>query len=181
VVFGLHFQWVSAPRRTRRREGGGGGPPARHPQPQTETKLNSARLGLSLIMRCHNSRSSPRSPPFLAEQLWYLLPLGIIALPLFFPKAKRLADATTGFDRRIVTLLAFGPAATLVIISAATGWGPQTMWGYPLWLFLGLWCVIMPTTALDHSRLTSPENAHLNSLANEAVATSSALRLSQRR
>jgi hypothetical protein len=91
---------------------------------------------------------------FLVEQLWYLLPMALIALPLFLPKGTAIADTITGFDRRIVTLLAFGPAATLAIISAVTGRGPQTMWGYPLWLFLGLWCVTVSTAALDYPRLT---------------------------
>jgi Dolichyl-phosphate-mannose-protein mannosyltransferase len=91
---------------------------------------------------------------FLVEQLWYLLPMALIASPLFLPKGKAIADTTTGFDRRIVTLLAFVPAATLAIISAVTGRGPQTMWGYPLWLFLGLWCVTVSATVLDYPRLT---------------------------
>ena len=49
------------------------------------------------------------------------------------------ADA---FDRRIVTLLAFGPALTVTLLSLVTGRGTVAMWGYPLWLFLGLWIVL---------------------------------------
>ena len=60
------------------------------------------------------------------------------------------ADA---FDRRIVTLLVFGPALTLLALSLVTGRGTQAMWGFPLWLFLGLWFVLFARAALDHKRL----------------------------
>src|SRR5262249_58600577 len=60
------------------------------------------------------------------------------------------ADA---FDRRIVTLLAFGPAAATVAMSAVSGRGAIAMWGYPLWLFLGLWIVLYARTALEPARL----------------------------
>jgi hypothetical protein len=49
------------------------------------------------------------------------------------------ADA---FDRRIVTLLAFGPAASVIALSAISGRGTIAMWGYPLWLFLGVWMLL---------------------------------------
>jgi 4-amino-4-deoxy-L-arabinose transferase-like glycosyltransferase len=65
--------------------------------------------------------------------------------------AKRaVADA---FDRRIVTLLAFGPAATTIALSALSGRGTVAMWGYPLWLFLGLWIVLYARTAIAPARL----------------------------
>src|SRR5262249_57078102 len=67
------------------------------------------------------------------------------------PPAAGKADA---FDRRIVTLLAFGPAATTVAMSALSGRGAIAMWGYPLWLFLGLWIVLYARTALEPARLT---------------------------
>jgi hypothetical protein len=50
--------------------------------------------------------------------------------------------APDAFDRRIVTLLAFGPALTVVLLSIATGRDVVSMWGYPLWLFTGLWLVM---------------------------------------
>jgi len=46
------------------------------------------------------------------------------------------------FDRRIVTLLAFGPAAMIMLLSLLTGRDAVALWGYPLWLFLGLWIVL---------------------------------------
>ena len=52
---------------------------------------------------------------------------------------RERADA---FDRRIVTLLAFGPAATVILLSLVTGRDTVPLWGYPLWLFLGLWIVL---------------------------------------
>ena len=50
------------------------------------------------------------------------------------------ADA---FDRRIVTWLAFGPIATVLALSALSGRGTVAMWGYPLWLFFGVWLVVI--------------------------------------
>jgi hypothetical protein len=50
-------------------------------------------------------------------------------------------------------LLAFGPAATLIALSAVTGRGTVAMWGYPLWLFLGLWIVMTIGAAIDRHRL----------------------------
>jgi hypothetical protein len=52
------------------------------------------------------------------------------------------AYAANAFDRRIVTLLAFGPVATVVLLSLVTGRDTVALWGYPLWLFLGLWIVL---------------------------------------
>jgi hypothetical protein len=34
-----------------------------------------------------------------------------------------------------------------------SGRGTVAMWGYPLWLFLGLWIVLVSWSALDHARL----------------------------
>jgi hypothetical protein len=58
------------------------------------------------------------------------------------------------FDRRIVTLLAFGPALTMIALAAVTGRGAVAMWGYPLWLFLGLWLVMAARVSFDTARLT---------------------------
>jgi hypothetical protein len=52
-----------------------------------------------------------------------------------------------------VALLAFGPAAATLALSAVSGRGTVAMWGYPLWLFLGLWIVLEAKTALDPPRL----------------------------
>ena len=37
--------------------------------------------------------------------------------------------------------------------SLITGRGTQSMWGFPLWLFLGLWIVVFAPAALDRARL----------------------------
>ena len=52
-----------------------------------------------------------------------------------------------------MTLLAFAPAATTVALSAVTGRGTVAMWGYPLWLFLGLWIVLYARTVIEPARL----------------------------
>ena len=94
---------------------------------------------------------------FALSQLAFLIPALLIAAPLFYPRrgssdppVPAQADA---FDLRIVTLLAFGPLATVLALSALTGRGTVAMWGYPLWLFLGVWLVLIARRALDGNRL----------------------------
>jgi 4-amino-4-deoxy-L-arabinose transferase-like glycosyltransferase len=91
---------------------------------------------------------------FMVGQLFFLLPALLIAAPLAGPRPqagdRAMADA---FDRRIVTLLAFGPAATVVALALASGRGIIAMWGYPLWLFLGLWLVLFARGAVEDRRL----------------------------
>jgi hypothetical protein len=94
---------------------------------------------------------------FAVSQLFFLLPSLLIALPLFYPRARAgeppVALSADAFDRRIVTLLAFGPVATVLALSAVSGRGTVAMWGYPLWLFLGLWLVLNARHAFDRVRL----------------------------
>ena len=86
-----------------------------------------------------------RPPKFLLSQLGFLVPSLLIAAP-YLRRDVRAAEAPArpagAFDRRIVTLLAFGPALTVVLLSLASGRDTVAMWGYPLWLFLGLWIVL---------------------------------------
>jgi 4-amino-4-deoxy-L-arabinose transferase-like glycosyltransferase len=90
-----------------------------------------------------------RPVEFAVGQLVFMLPALLIAAALFWPKSPAPARAggapavpADAFDRRIVTLLAFGPAAAMVALCALSGRGTIAMWGYPLWLFLGLWLVL---------------------------------------
>jgi len=62
--------------------------------------------------------------------------------------------AADAFDRRIVTLLAFGPGLAMIALIAVSGRGTFAMWGYPLWLFVGLWIVLMLRATLDRAHLT---------------------------
>ena len=93
---------------------------------------------------------------FAVGQLGFLVPALVIAAALVWPRSTRhdvppaQADA---FDRRIVTLLAFGPGLTTLVLSAATGRGTIAMWGYPLWLFLGLWIVLSARNPITPVRL----------------------------
>jgi 4-amino-4-deoxy-L-arabinose transferase-like glycosyltransferase len=88
---------------------------------------------------------------FAVDQLGFLLPALLIAAPLWF--RRETAAATPRFyDWRIVTLLAFGPMATVLALSALTGRGTVAMWGYPLWLFLGVW-IVMTVGAIATARL----------------------------
>jgi len=91
---------------------------------------------------------------YLGAQIFFLLPALLIAAPLFWPRPKEPArTGADAFDRRIVMLLAFGPAATLFAVSLLSGRGTQPTWGYPLWLFLGLWLVMFAPAALERARL----------------------------
>jgi len=86
-----------------------------------------------------------KPPKFLLSQLGFLVPSLLIAAPYLRRDVKAADGATVAadaFDRRIVTLLAFGPAATVVLLSLVTGRDTVPLWGYPLWLFLGLWIVL---------------------------------------
>jgi len=90
---------------------------------------------------------------FAVSQAFFLIPSALIALPLFVPRREADASASSAFDMRIVTWLAFGPIATVLALSALTGRGTVAMWGYPLWLFVGVWVVLVARRALDEPRL----------------------------
>lgn len=90
---------------------------------------------------------------FAAGQLFFLLPAAAIAAPLLARGRAPVAANADAYDRRIVTLLAFGPAATVLALSALSGRGAVAMWGYPLWLCLGLWVVMTLEPALHRAQL----------------------------
>ena len=86
---------------------------------------------------------------FAVSQAFFLIPSALIALPLFVPRRNADAPASGAFDMRIVTWLAFGPIATVLAMSALSGRGTVAMWGYPLWLFVGVWVVLIARRVLD--------------------------------
>jgi len=94
---------------------------------------------------------------FAVSQLFFLAPSLLIALPLFWPRRhgndEPIALGADAFDRRIVALLAFGPIACVLALSGLSGRGTVAMWGYPLWLFLGLWLVLSARRVFDQMRL----------------------------
>jgi len=94
---------------------------------------------------------------FAVSQFFFLIPSLLIAAPLFIPRRKSdeapTASLADSFDRRIVTWLAFGPVVTVLAMSAVTGRGTVAMWGYPLFLFCGVWLVLMARRALELGRL----------------------------
>jgi hypothetical protein len=93
---------------------------------------------------------------FAFSQWFFLLPSLAIAVPLFLARrgASQPPDhRADAFDYRIVTWLAFGPMATMLAISAVSGRGAVGRWGYPLWLYLGLWLVLTAKRPLDDNRL----------------------------
>ncbi len=105
---------------------------------------------------------------FAASQLFFLLPSLFVAAALLWPRPKTAPlpnsgarergpgggrESSDAFDRRVVTLLAFGPGATTIALAVASGRGAVAMWGYPLWLFIGLWIVMAVRPALDRDRI----------------------------
>jgi hypothetical protein len=94
---------------------------------------------------------------FAVGQLFFLIPSLLIAAPLFIPRRAAtetpIAAPADAYDRRIVTWLAFGPVAAVLALSAVSGRGTIAMWGYPLWMFSGLWLVLMAHRALEPHRL----------------------------
>src|ERR1700722_11421943 len=91
---------------------------------------------------------------FTASQIYFALPSLFIAAALLWPRPlSRLQIGADSFDRRIVTVLAFGPGVTMIARAAWSGRGPVPMWGYPLWLFVGLWIVMAARAALDADRI----------------------------
>jgi hypothetical protein len=92
---------------------------------------------------------------FAGGQLFFLAPALVIAAAFLWAPAKAEAPAQAdAFDRRIVTLLAFAPFASVIVLAAISGRGTVAMWGYPLWLFLGLWIVLASSRVIDAARLT---------------------------
>ena len=94
---------------------------------------------------------------FVLSQFYFVLLSLFIAAPLFYPgktasepPARMGAD---GFDRRIVTWLVFGPMVTVLALSAISGRGTVALWGYPIWLFLGVWLVLIARRTLNDMRL----------------------------
>lgn len=83
---------------------------------------------------------------FVVAQVGDFLPCLLIAAPYLLLRAGKPAEPTEiqgdAFDRRIVTLLTFGPVTAVILLSVLTGRELITMWGYPLWLFAGLWIVM---------------------------------------
>jgi 4-amino-4-deoxy-L-arabinose transferase-like glycosyltransferase len=87
---------------------------------------------------------------FAVSQAFFLIPSLLIAAPLVWPPGEREPRlAGDAFDRRIVTWLAFGPLATVLAMGIVSGRGAVAMWGYPLWLYLGVWMVLGAQRALN--------------------------------
>ena len=90
---------------------------------------------------------------FALGQAFFFVPSALIAIPLFFPRQRAKRPDVNAFDRRIVNWLAFGPVVTVLAMSAVSGRGTVAMWGYPLFLFLGLWLVANAPRKSDILRL----------------------------
>jgi len=91
---------------------------------------------------------------FAASQVFFALPSLFIGASLLWPRAlSRSETAADSFDYRIVTAIAFGPGIVMIALTALSGRGTVSMWGYPLWLFLGLWIVMVIRAVLDTDRM----------------------------
>jgi hypothetical protein len=91
---------------------------------------------------------------FTGSQIFFLIPSFFIASALLFPRPiSHQHFAADAFDRRIMTLIALGPGISAIALSAISGRGAVAMWGYPLWLFLGLWIVMIAAPQLTAERI----------------------------
>jgi 4-amino-4-deoxy-L-arabinose transferase-like glycosyltransferase len=100
---------------------------------------------------------------FAGDQLYFMLPALLIAAAYLWPRTvvpPAVLKATNpdrgdvdNFDRRIITLITFGPAAAMLVMIGLSGRGAIAMWGYPLWIFLGLWYMVFAPRPLDVRRL----------------------------
>lgn len=87
---------------------------------------------------------------FLLSQLSFLGPSLLIVAPYLrrdvrapaAPTDPGYAKTFDAFDVRIVTVLAWGPTVTLLLLSIVTGRSIVVIWGYPLWLFLSIWMIM---------------------------------------
>lgn len=77
----------------------------------------------------------------------------LIALPLVYPRNHQPTPPADPRDRKIMTLIVFGPALLLLAGGVVSGDRLITMWGYPFWLFLGLWLVMRARAPLDRPRI----------------------------
>ena len=94
---------------------------------------------------------------FSLGQMAFLVPALVIAAVLVWPRPKApvpVPATADALDRRIVTLLAFGPMAAVIALTVVSGRGTIAMWGYPLWLFLGLWIVLSVPSVIEPDRMT---------------------------
>jgi 4-amino-4-deoxy-L-arabinose transferase-like glycosyltransferase len=92
---------------------------------------------------------------FVGSQIGFTLPSFFIASTLIWPRPTGYEEPTAdAFDRRIVTLLAFGPGLTVILLAAVSGRGTVAMWGFPLWLYVGLWVVLALRPVLGRMRLS---------------------------
>jgi hypothetical protein len=95
-----------------------------------------------------------RPAVFVGSQIFFTLPSFFIAAALFWPRQTGRQETTAdAFDRRIVTLIAFGPGLVMILLTAISGRGTVAMWGYPLWLYVGLWVVLTLRPLLDRTHL----------------------------
>jgi 4-amino-4-deoxy-L-arabinose transferase-like glycosyltransferase len=90
---------------------------------------------------------------FVAGQLFWLIPSLLIAVPLIRPRPIAREPSGDAHDRRMFAWIVFGPAILLVVGSLISGRRLITMWGYPFWLFLGLWLVMQVRLPVEPTRL----------------------------
>jgi hypothetical protein len=95
-----------------------------------------------------------RPAVFVGSQIFFTLPSFFIASALLWPRPTgREEAAADAFDPRIVTVLAFGPGLVMIFLTALSGRGTVAMWGFPLWLYVGLWVVLALRPVLNRPRL----------------------------
>ncbi len=93
---------------------------------------------------------------FTGAQILALSPAGLLVALLAARREQRSRTPLTGassFDRAYVATLAFGPALTAIAIATISWHGLRSMWGAPLWCFIGLFAVLWLRPCLDRLSL----------------------------
>ena len=86
---------------------------------------------------------------FLLSQVGAVLPVLLLAWPLVkgwkLNRSQNTSDVhthvTTGFDRKYLAIVVLGPVVVYLVVSALWGAAIRSMWGGPLFSFLGLFIV----------------------------------------
>ncbi|MGV8867685.1 MAG: glycosyltransferase family 39 protein [Janthinobacterium svalbardensis] len=92
---------------------------------------------------------------FIGAQVLALLPLLLVSLLLWRWRATKhwLRVRWEDFDFSYIATLALGPAVFSLVLSFSAQRPLRAMWGAPLWLFLGLFIVLLLRPVITRQRL----------------------------
>lgn len=115
-------------------------------QPFTYTtdRLHSNELTFSLL----NHIFQPLR--FLMEQAGAILPLFVLAGPLYF--CQRAPQTTNTLNRQFIYIVGLGPLALTMLFSGVSGDWIHSLWAYPYFSFLGILLMVELRPVIDARR-----------------------------